>query len=419
MGGKIASDVLPIGHCHACNKDWHRTRRSAKKFMRATGIAHDGHMNVYRCPAENRYLHTGHLPPAVLEGRLTRGEVYRPHEIRRALTQEDRMTASTIAPTAETPQAPANYYSQGASAALADMLADLTTYRYVIGVPVTPALARLLIDLNSDNNRNHKPTVSDAYCRDMENGKWVEETGQTLKIATNGRLVDGLHRVHAVLKSLKTVKFDLCFGLEPESAVVVDQNAARSIADIIRIAGGADISRSQAIVRRICAWERGLPMGFRSGDKATPVEVYERYLLTPQLFDAAARRGGDCNNHNVGTPLVSGTAFYLFCQHDDDAAVAHEFFDSLISGLGFDDTNTAIRMLRERMIRRRNDRLSATEMLALYIRAWNRYNTIKDGAREVVQRLQIAREELTNSTFPIPVRAHAFNRQAARYRAAE
>jgi hypothetical protein len=292
-------------------------------------------------------------------------------------------------------------YANGASAYLEELLSDLTTYRYVPQVRVTPAFAKRLIDLNHENNRKHREKLSDIYARDMVGDKWRTRTGQTLKIDTSGFLVDGLHRAHAVKKSRRAIVFDLCFGVPPEAQAVIDGNAARNDADIIRIAGGADLSRSGPIVKRIWAWEAGSPMGSGGGIRASAIEVYDRYLLDPGLFDAAARRGGDCSHRNLGTSLVMGTAYFLFAKIDKTAA--DDFFDLYVGGVDGRDRNvSAIHQLRERMIRRQHDRLRTPEMLALCVRAWNRYHTRVGGYREYVQKLQVSRDELTNVKFPRP-----------------
>lgn len=307
------------------------------------------------------------------------------------------------------------------------LLSDLTTYRYHIGVNVTPSLAARLIGLNADNNRFHKPTVSARYARDMctrnpETGvyHWREKTGQTVKIATNGRLVDGLHRMHAVAQGRRTIKFDLCFGVDPADILVMDSGVGRTHADVLRMIGAAEIGRSTAIVKHVISWENGFCMGPSGRNTPTAMEIAERYLADALLFDAATQRGQDCMNRNISTPAAAGIAYFLLAQHQEDKPIVDDFFDAIVSGANLSETSAAY-VLREKLRSRRSDKLQRPEQLALFLVAWNRHNTFRKGMREKVQNLQMLRsatsekERLSNANFPRPVRARWTEGERAKY----
>jgi hypothetical protein len=286
-------------------------------------------------------------------------------------------------------------YGNGASAYLDELLSDLTTYRYVPQVSVTPALARRLIGLNSENNRTYAPKRGGMYTRDMRNGKWREKTGQTLKIGTDGRLLDGNHRAHAVAESGQTIVFDLCFGIEPKDILVMDGHKPRGLADAIRVAGGVDLYRQGSVVAYVWAFRKGAVMGPNALLRPTATEAAETYAADKDLFDAATKRGFDCQGRNLGPASAAGTAYFLFAEKNKEET--ERFFDALVSGIyNVPDPNIlSIYHLRERLIRRKHDRLTRPEMLAMFIRAWNRRH-------EVVTKLQISRDELTTANFPRP-----------------
>lgn len=290
---------------------------------------------------------------------------------------------------------------------------DLDTYRYVPQVPLTPAMARRLIDLNAVNNRDLQPSRAALYLRDMLTGRWREQTGQSVKIGSDGRLLDGNTRMHALAQSGLTLKFDLCFGVNPEDILVMDSHRPRSTRDQIKVAGGVDPGRAGPIVKRIFAWDRGAYMGVNGSTTATPIEVAETYQKEMGLFDAAAKRGGDCQSRNLGAGAIAGQAYVLFARLDKEAAEA--FFDVLVPGLfGERGQDHAVYHLRELLIRRKQKKLTSAEQLAAYIRAWNRHHTLADGQRKPVSNLQITRraanaapgeDSLTNANFPQPKKA--------------
>ena len=70
-----------------------------------------------------------------------------------------------------------------------------TYERVFVDVP----LALELLKANSTNRelRNH---VVEGYVDQMKKGQWREDTGETIKISKTGRLLDGQHRLNAIVK---------------------------------------------------------------------------------------------------------------------------------------------------------------------------------------------------------------------------
>jgi hypothetical protein len=292
------------------------------------------------------------------------------------------------------------------------LLSDLTTYRFVSQVSVTPALARRIIELNHANNRNLTDGRVDNYSRDMRLGQWRERTGQPLGVSTEGRILNGQHRMHAVVKSGMTLRFDICFGIDDEVMPVIDAHRPRTDRDVIRTAGGGDIGRVTPIIKHVAAWDSGSLKGPTGKVNATPMELRRLYLSDANLFEAAAARGLDCARRNVGTLAALGTAYYLIARLPGSKPSCDDFFDQLVSGIYTvsDPTTHAPYRLREKLITYRTLRLTRADMLALVMRAWNRYNTLgTDGRRIPVERLQAVRsvdgEGLTNANFPRPIPA--------------
>lgn len=69
-------------------------------------------------------------------------------------------------------------------------------------VQMTPGLAKKMLASNADNQRNLRMSKVEQYVRDMLAGHWPI-TGETIKVATDGALIDGQHRLTAVLHAAK------------------------------------------------------------------------------------------------------------------------------------------------------------------------------------------------------------------------
>lgn len=450
----------PVGTCDACGKNCFYTRKAARKWSKSRFPADTP--RPYRCTTgDTPWWHVGHLPPAIRKGIYTRADRYGtprqetdpvmttptdPYaEILGSINSNGRLrqettTVTTVNPAPRTAVAEAleraTRNARQASIVLADttahpadnydanstvldvLFADLATYRFVPQVRISPPLARRLIELNSENNRNLLVRTKERYARDMRNGKWREKTGQVITIDTNGRIINGQHRLHAIVESGVTLRFDLCFGVEPQDIVVIDALKARDTNAIIRVAGGRDLSGVGAIVRWLLSWERGQYTGTSGNFTPTPIEIYERVEAEPDVFAAAAARGKDAQNRNLAPNRVAGMAYYLF--RAIDIPEADDFFDQFVSGIynTSDPDTSAIYRLREKMLRRRALKLDSATQLALIITAWNRHHkwvraTEPDSAgnyrvrREPVERLQPVKEgNVTNANFPQPVKPH-------------
>lgn len=68
------------GYSHTCNcgKLAYRSKTEAKKAMREARdrAGYDGHWGVYLCRTDPLAHHYGHLPSVIVQGELTRGDVY-------------------------------------------------------------------------------------------------------------------------------------------------------------------------------------------------------------------------------------------------------------------------------------------------------------------------------------------------------
>ena len=103
---------------------------------------------------------------------------------------------------------------------------------------VTPAQAREWMVKHNRGNRKMRESTVSSYARDMRNGDWILNH-QGLAFNEEGVLVDGQHRLAAVVESGCTVPFMVSTGWPAAEKKrtrlmdTVDRGAARSIADIL------------------------------------------------------------------------------------------------------------------------------------------------------------------------------------------
>lgn len=125
---------------------------------------------------------------------------------------------------------------------------------------VSPALARQWLE-NNFRNRPLKEDVVLAYARDMRNGIWVA-THQGVAFNDRDELIDGQHRLHAIVRAELTVRLMVTFGLpatikgkEMTTMDAVDRGRTRSVADQLTIQHG---HKHGAITASICSSIAGI-----------------------------------------------------------------------------------------------------------------------------------------------------------------
>jgi hypothetical protein len=115
-------------------------------------------------------------------------------------------------------------------------------------VEVTPDLAAQWLERNVLNRNVRKAEVS-QLAKTMELGAW-RLTAETLKFDGQGALLDGQHRLLAVVESGITVPFHVCEGLASDVKRHLDTGAKRSFGDVLKMDGEAH----SALLSNAAAW---------------------------------------------------------------------------------------------------------------------------------------------------------------------
>lgn len=110
---------------------------------------------------------------------------------------------------------------------------------------ITPNKAEELLSKNT-MNRAVKQRVVDRYANDMSSGLW-KRNGETIKIAYDGTILDGQHRLLAVIKSGVSNVMDVTTGLDKDSIYTIDCGSSRSASDSLKIEGVKNYMQASTI----------------------------------------------------------------------------------------------------------------------------------------------------------------------------
>lgn len=234
-------------------------------------------------------------------------------------------------------------------------------------VDVTPDLARLWLRNNTHNRKLRERAVAD-YARDMAASHW-NLNGEAIKFATDGTVLDGQHRLRAVIDADVTVQMLIVVGLDPAAQETMDTGRKRTTGDVMGLRGEANANTLAAILRRVWAWQQG-DYKFGGNYAATNRECAQLLAEHPELRRSAeiAVRTRNAFPHIPQSSL--GTAHHLFSAANVDEAAW--FFQRIADGAEL-SLGHPILALRARVTSERLDSLRMPEArhMAYLIRTWN------------------------------------------------
>ena len=235
---------------------------------------------------------------------------------------------------------------------------------------ITPELAKNLLEKNI-SNRNLKQKTVDKYTRDMQLGNWLEDTGELISISVLGVLLNGQHRLHAVIKSNTSQKMHIATGLPDEVFKVIDTGSSRNPTDIFHIDG---IPNSNIIPSIIYTYKR-LIAGYTGGnsERESATIVLKYYYERPDFYQNVTKKTMSWYKafSKILTPATIG-GFYCYFQSINEG-LADDFFNQLCYGNG--NICKPISLLRKKLV---EDKISSKKLTiamknAFIIKAWNFY----------------------------------------------
>jgi hypothetical protein len=231
---------------------------------------------------------------------------------------------------------------------------------------VTPESAAQWLATNGRNRPIRARHVA-RLAAAMTRGEW-RLNGETIKIGVDGSLLDGQHRLLAIIASGVAVELTVAVDVDPAVFPTIDTGVKRQARDVLAIAGESScVSLSAAAA---------LCLRFPDMRTYTPnIDVSHASVLAfvrnhPQLEESVAFFATQRAKRLVGSAGIA--LHYLFRREDRDAADV--FFLDLIDGANL-QRNQSVFLLRNRLLDQRRSRLREMLKLALFIKAWNRRST--------------------------------------------
>jgi len=269
---------------------------------------------------------------------------------------------------------------------------------------VTPKQAQAWLEGNVDNRNLREPRVVNL-AGILQRGEW-ELTGDALVFDSDGTLLNGQHRLTAVVVAQVPARFLVLRGVPPKAQEVMDTGLKRTLSD--------QLQRRQVpyytYVSSALFWLHRMEYSEATGiaHYAEPSlrpsfrQLLKLYDENPELAEEAPKIGRHVNNLKVRAGAT--LAVYHRLKKIDDENIENEvdiFFENWVTGAGL-RANDAIWRLREWCLedaakRHTRGRAPDYRFVAYVLTAWNKW---REG--EPVRQLKWTYTPTSRMAWPVP-----------------
>ena len=151
-------------------------------------------------------------------------------------------------------------------------------------VEVDPDLAKEWLKRNRRNRRIRDERVT-RYAEQIKDGEWMVSP-DAIAFDYNGKLINGQHRLKAVIEADQLASFLVVVGLEPDAFKISDVGVKRTGGDILRIEGFKNPEELAAATRLMVLWAED-----RLEEANEYENVYNDALV--EMADLCSQRSGN------------------------------------------------------------------------------------------------------------------------------
>ena len=240
-------------------------------------------------------------------------------------------------------------------------------------VLITPDVASDYLKKNINNRPLSKHHI-DQIVRAIKNNEWIYN-GESIKFDTLGNLLDGQHRLHAIISANIPVESEVIFELSPTIFKTLDQTKKRNLSDFIAISGAEWWVEKSALTRHL--------FFYRTMSYETKKVLYSTHTSS-QLFDFYIQNKAEIDDtimhcrHLKRNGMIIQFSKIVFIYNvfsKIDLNNANKFLNDLLTGYNL-VTGSPIAALRETQIKEKmynQFRISNIIAIDLLFRTWNLY----------------------------------------------
>lgn len=146
---------------------------------------------------------------------------------------------------------------------------------------ITPSMAQRWLRDGNTANRPLVPSHAERLARDMKEGRWIL-THEGLAFDSHGRLLDGQHRLQAIILADVPVEMFVWFNITSEALLAINNGRKRTLVDALTLSDSVT-----GLTSRHIATLRALLGSFSGPPALTAAEAYRAYQQHWEAIDFA------------------------------------------------------------------------------------------------------------------------------------
>lgn len=239
---------------------------------------------------------------------------------------------------------------------------------------ITPAKAAEMLEANTSNRPLSKGVVR-TFAEAMKQGDW-KVTHQGIAIDINGVLVDGQHRLAAVIEAETPVEMTVFTDVPADTFDVLDTGKRRNAADVLAIEGEQSTHQLAAMIRAVWLYDNRRDMYWSGGGASVSnQQILETLEDNPTIREYVTV--GEKLASEVGMIKSAGGAASYLVSRVNTQKKLQPWFDGVIDGAGLAKGDARLRFRNHMFglarreageVRRRRD---TREHVGLYLTAFN------------------------------------------------
>jgi hypothetical protein len=249
---------------------------------------------------------------------------------------------------------------------------------------IEPLYAKELLARNNKNRKLSNKLVNKlAY--QIEQNKWYEDTGESIKVDKYGNLLDGQHRLNAIVKANKAVKTILITDMEPEAMNYIDTGKSRSAKDLLVL---NNVKYANLIVSLVSVYYDPTMMRTKTMSNK---DILDCYYRNKNEFDYCAKKGSKYYDQSNQMISKSDITIMLYLFRKKDLELADNFVKMVSTGISINSNLSPEHNLRQWLLSQKNDKNPVTNRVRrwTWIKFFNKYI-----AGETVQNFHVQRSKI-------------------------
>lgn len=241
---------------------------------------------------------------------------------------------------------------------------------------ITPSAAKKMLEGNTDNRKLRKFRV-EQYADAIKRGMW-DIQNDAITISKTGKLLNGQHRLTAIVAANTPVKCLVLRGVEDSTFASIDSGLSRNINDALAraVGQGVNVSHISPIAKMLIAFDCGINIFDTTAMSLVQRQDIVDYVIkNNELLEWSKNIGAKADNA-VGGVRTAWGVFAVLAAMKHGKEKTEEFINFVVDGAGLKPGDAPL-ALRNWLSRQRGQlaRNATKTNIAVFISNFNKWMT--------------------------------------------